>query len=978
MCSFFPIFTISPRTRHFQTKLNQMKTLLSCCFSLLTFSLFAQSPQPPATPAAERLAGFETRQALIEASPLANVPLTSVGPSVFGGRIVDLDVSPNDPSHFLAAYASGGLWKTTNNGTSFEPIFEQEAVMTIGDIAADWERNIIWIGTGENNSSRSSYAGVGMYRSEDGGATWEHKGLSESHHIGRIVLHPTDPNTVWVAVLGHLYSPNAERGVYKTTDGGASWSKTLFINENAGAIDLVIDPSDANILYAGIWERERRAWNFVEAGAGSGIHKSTDGGATWQKVSGGKSGFPSTTGTGRIGLDIAKDADGVRIYAILDNYDRRAAEYKKEEGLTKEQFRNMSKTDFLNIKEEDLGKFLKDNNFPKRYSAKKVTGMVRTDKITAMALVEYLEDANSLLFDTPVIGSEVYSSTDGGKTWQKTHEGFLDDLYYSYGYYFGQIRVNPSNADQFYIFGVPVLRSDDGGKTFVSVNGANVHVDHHACWVNPDRPGHVIIGNDGGVNISYDAGEHWVKCNTPAVGQFYYVAVDDSEPYNIYGGLQDNGVWKGASNYKASDRWHNTGHYPYDAISGGDGMQVAIDSRDNKTVYTGFQFGNYFRINQSTGEREYITPKHDLGERPLRWNWQTPIHLSVHNQDILYMGSNKLHRSMNQGDDFEAISEDLTTGGLKGDVAYSTLTAIHESDLQFGLLYTGSDDGLVHVSKNGGADWEKITNGLPARMWVTRIQASVHKKGRVYLSMNGYRWDDFSPYIFTSEDYGKSWRAIHDGLPFEPVNVIKEDAKNADVLYVGTDHGLYVSLDRGKSWSPMPGGMPAVAVHDVVIHPKTEDIILGTHGRSFWKGSAKEIRQLDQATMAKSIHLFALQDGKRSGRWGGAFSQWREPMIPEMQIPMWVKQSGPVKIEVKTDKGSPIKSYEVDAVAGLQYGTYDFSLEEKVAKKLNNELKEENDKVKEAKNGQWYLPRGDYKIVLTANGQTDEQKFTIK
>ena len=621
-----------------------------------------------------------------------------------------------------------------------------------------------------------------------------------------------------------LYSPNKERGVYKTTDGGNTWSQVLFVNENAGAVDLIIDPQDPNILYAGIWERERRAWNFTEAGLGSGIYKSVDAGASWNKISGGKSGFPSTEGTGRIGLGSGVKNGNTIVYAILDNYDRRAKEEdKKKDELSKESFRNMSPEEFEKLEDKKIDDFLKKNNFPEKYSAEKLKKQVSDGALKPLDLVEYLEDANSLLFDTPVIGAQLYVSENGGTNWKKTHAGYLDDLHFSYGYYFGQVRANPKNPDQLYVFGVPVLRSDDGGKSFVSVNGDNVHVDHHACWVNPDRAGHVIIGNDGGVNISFDAGESWIKCNSPAVGQFYSVAVDEATPYNIYGGLQDNGVWKGPNNYKASSRWYAQGDYPYDFISGGDGMQVAIDLRDNTTVYTGFQFGNYFRINNTVGERKYITPKHDLGERPLRWNWQSPIHLSIHNQDIFYMGSNKLHRSLDQGNSFEAISDDLTTGGIKGDVAYSTLTSIHESPLQFGLLYTGSDDGLVYCSKDGGISWTSIKNGLPERMWVTKIQASHHKKGRVYLSMNGYRWDDFKAYVFVSDDYGNSWQSISTGLPLEPVNIIKEDKENEDLLYLGTDHGLYVSMDRGNNWSVLQGNLPAVAVHDIAIHEESEE-----------------------------------------------------------------------------------------------------------------------------------------------------------
>ncbi|MEM8907123.1 MAG: hypothetical protein AAGD05_04690 [Bacteroidota bacterium] len=514
--------------------------LLILLFCGVCWVTSVEAQQPSYTPASERVQNISIRKQLKAQSLLGQIPFRSIGPTVFSGRVSDLEVDPRDPSIFYAAYASGGLWKTVNNGASFVPLFDQEMVMSVGDIAVDWARDIIWVGTGENNSSRSSYSGVGLFRSTDGGKTWEHRGLPESHHIGRIILHPTDPNTLWVAVLGHLYSANAERGVYKTTDAGKNWEKVLYVDENSGAIDLLLDPQDNNTLYAATWHRERRAWNFVESGAGSGIHKSTDGGNTWQLISGPSSGFPHGEGTGRIGLAEATKNKQTLLNAIVDNYFRRPEEKKEEEDkLVKNDLRNMSKADFLQLDQTLLADFLKSNRFPKKYQAEKIMAMIEKDEIKPQALVEYLEDANSLLFDTPVIGAEVYRSEDGGKTWQRTHEDYLDNVYYSYGYYFGQVRVAPQNPDKIYIYGVPILRSDDGGKTFQSINGDNVHVDHHALWVNPQRDGHLILGNDGGVNISYDDGENWFKCNSVPAGQFYYVAVDMKKPYRVYGGLQE-------------------------------------------------------------------------------------------------------------------------------------------------------------------------------------------------------------------------------------------------------------------------------------------------------------------------------------------------------------------------------------------------------------------------------------------------------
>ena len=726
----------------------------------------------------------------------------------------------NDPSHFYVAYASGGLWETKNHGNSFVSLFDNQMVMTIGDIKVDWQNDIIYVGSGENNSSRSSYSGNGIYKSVDNGKSWDNIGLQESHHIGRIIIHPQNPDIIWVASLGHLYSSSNERGIYKSLDGGLTWTNKLYVNDYTGAIDLVIDENNPEILYASMWEKDRKAWNFDGSGIGSGIYKSIDGGENWVEISGGESGFPDTEGTGRIGLDISRSNSNI-LFAILDNQDRREGSNNAEnDDLTKDDLRSISTSDFLKIEDKKIRDFLRNNRFPTEYSVDKIKTMVINGDISPYSLVEYLEDSNSLLFDTPVIGAEVYQSIDFGKTWKKVNEDDLGYLFYSYGYYFGEIRIDPQNPEKVYTMGVPLIKSNDSGKSWMSIDYENMHGDYHALWINPNKSGHLIVGNDGGINISYDDGENWMKFNSPSVGQFYDINVDMKEPYNVYGGFQDNGVWMGPSNYQASLRWHSTGKYPWKSIYGGDGMQTEIDYRDNETVYTGSQFGNYVRTNTRTGERKRITPSHKLGERPYRWNWETPIYLSRHNQDILYMGSNKFHRSLNQGDEFETLSEDLTNGGVKGNVSYGTLTTIIESDLKFGLIYVGSDDGLIHVSRDGGFSWKNISENLPKNMWVSGIYPSRFKESRVYLSLNGYRWDNFEPMIYVSEDYGLNWSRIGNELPNEPVNVIIEDSRNEGLVYVGTDHGVYASLDYGNNFHPFINGLSGAPVHDLVLHPR--------------------------------------------------------------------------------------------------------------------------------------------------------------
>ncbi len=928
---------------------------------------------PQATPASERWLGYQQRVDLERNSIVKNVPFRNVGPTVMSGRVVDLAVDPADPSHFYVAYASGSLWETKNNGTSFDPIFDNQIVMTIGDVAVDWQNNVIYVGTGENNSSRSSYSGYGIYKSADNGETWEHLGLEETHHTGRILIHPTDPNTLWVGALGHLYSENPERGVYKSTDGGKNWNKTLFVNNRTGIIDLILHPDNPNVLIAAAWEKDRKAWDFTEAGPGTAIYRSEDGGETWSEIAD-DSGFPDTNGTGRIGLAFAP-SDGNIVYAILDNQDRREKEDEDEEGkLTKDDLRVMTNESFLALENKSINEFLDDNRFPGKYNAVDIKKDVEAGKVKPQDLVSYVEDANSLLFDTPVKGGEMYRSNDGGKTWSKTHEDYIESMIFSYGYYFGQVRVDGQDPNVVYTMGVPIVRSDDGGKTWKSINENNVHVDHHAIWINPNDPRHLILGNDGGVYVSFDTGATWINCNSPSVGQFYSVNVDMAEPYNVYGGLQDNGVWKGPSTYEYSRDWYQEGDYPYKRLMGGDGMQVAIDTRDNNTVYTGYQFGNYFRINTTTSESKRITPRHELGEAPFRWNWEAPIILSSHNQDIVYFGSNRFHRSMNKGDDFETLSGDLTNGGKKGDVSYGTLTTISESPLRFGLIYVGSDDGVIQVSRNAGESWSRISNSLPQNYWVSQVTASNHVEGRVYASLNGYRWDNFDPLVYMSDDYGQTWRNISSNLPKEPVNVIKEDPSNEDIIYVGTDHGVYVSLDRGQSYHAFGEGLKNEPVHDLLVHPRENDLVIGTHGRGFYIGNVSKVQQLSQEILAKGLHLFPTDELSFSSRWGSKTWTWGDLIEPKTTISFYTNAGGDAKVEVIYNDNVVI-SNETEATRGLNFIELKLETDASFKDLLDDEQKENYE---EGENGDYHLVAGDYTVKVSIGTTSEETSFTIK
>ena len=948
-----------------------MKTkYLSIFLLLITNLLLAQQPASQATDVDRAI---KQKEQLTNASLVKNLPFTNVGPTIMSGRVVDLAVNPANPTEFYVGYASGGVWHTKNNGTTFTPVLDSSPTQNVGSLAMDWANNTLWVGTGEVNASRSSYAGIGLLKSSDNGKTWKNMGLQDSHHISKIIINPNNPNELVVAAVGHLYSTNDERGVYKTTDGGNNWTKTLFVNDQSGIIEMDADPNNFNLMYASSWDKDRKAWNFRGSGEGSAIYKSTDAGSSWTKVSGKGSGFPTGDGVGRIGLAVY---DANTVYAIHDNQARRPDEGGQPDSdeLSKEQFKTMTSSQFLALDDKKLNAYLRNNGFQEKYKAENVKNMVRGGTVQPIDLAKYLEDANSMLFDTPVIGAEVYKSTDGGKNWKKTHDGFLDGIYYSYGYYFGKIHVDPSDVNGIYIYGVPILKSKDGGKTFQSISAANVHADHHALWINPKMPGHLINGNDGGVNISYDDGENWIKNNAPSVGQFYAIQVDNEEPYNVYGGLQDNGVWVGSHEYEASPGWMQDGKYPYEFIMGGDGMQIEVDNRDSDIVYTGFQFGNYYRLDRKNNKNTYIQPKHELGENPYRFNWQTPILLSPHNQDILYLGGNKLMRSMNQGDDWTAISGDLTNGGKKGNVAYGTLTSIDESPFQFGLLYAGSDDGLVHVTKNGGVNWTNISNTFPKDLWVSRVIASEHKKERVYVTLNGYRWDDFKPYIYMSDTYGATWTDISNNLPLSPVNVIREDPENENILYLGTDNGAYVSFNQGATWEPFAAGLPNVAVHDLAVQKRDKDLVVGTHGRSIYVADISLLQQLSGTNM-NSIVLAEVPAIRASRRWGSTgFNQFGDFYEPAVHLQVYAPTSGTAEISVATEEGMSLKSWKTDVVKGVNVVDYNVSISEKGKSAL-----EKNDvTISKADNGSYYLPKGMYTITVNMNGKSTSQPFEVK
>lgn len=876
--------------------------------------------QIKATSVKEMQEAVKKHQEMLEKSPYRDYPARNVGPTNMSGRIVDIEVSSDFKTYYIAA-ASGGVWKTNDNGQSFSPIFDHLGALGIGDMAiAPSNDQILWVGTGENNSSRSTYAGAGVYKSSDAGESWEFMGLPFSQHIGQIQIHPQNPDIVWVGSMGSLYSRNEERGLYKTIDGGKTWKKTLYVDDNTGVIDIKIHPQNPNVILVSTWERFRQAHDFIGNGKGSGIWRSEDGGDTWTKA---MEGFPQDEFVGRIGFDFSLSNPNL-VYALLDN--QKPQESVRSQGpkptaneeLNLGSFKSMTVQDILNLEDDKLEKVLRTNRFASKYNASSVKRLLKIGRITPSQIANYHgdgQDANASLFNTSIVGAEVYRSTDAGKSWAKVSESNLDRLYNSYGYYFGEIRVNTQNEDEVFILGVPLLVSRDGGKTFARTDTVgDVHSDHQALWINPKDSKHLVLGNDGGLYLSYGGGERWNHLNTElTISQFYSIMVDEKTPYNIYGGMQDNGVWYGKSTGKPSDVWTS--------LMGGDGMVVAVDTRSNDIVYTGFQFGNYFRINTATGERKMVTPSHDIGRSPNRWNWRTPAILSKHNQDIFYMGSQYVYRSLDRGDTWETISPDLTKNQKSGNVPFATLTVIEESPLEFGTLYAGSDDGNLWITRDHGANWIDISKGLPQNRWVSSVSPSQHKEGLVYVTLNGYRFDEFMPFVFKSSDYGKTWTSIASGLPFEAVNILKEDHKFENILYVGTDHGLYISVDGGKNYDLFQGHLPNVAIYDMAIQKRENDLVIGTHGRSVYVIDLSPIHKLHTSNL-NDLQIITASEIRYNPR----LSAWLEGIVnkPRQNILFYSPITGELKLEIQNEKGEPIQSWTHPARAGFNQSSWEY------------------------------------------------------
>ena len=748
------------RTSTFSIHLFMVSMIASLCLS-------AGVEVGPATPPEVRMKAWDHHVKLRESSIFKDVKWTAVGPRIQGGRIESVWSVKKRKSTLYCGAGSGNLWKSVNNGTTWKPIFESESTFSIAGVTvSDKDPNLVWVGTGEPVMARSSYAGTGVFKSTDAGDTWQNMGLTDTHHISRVIIDPENNDVVYVSALGHQYTYNEERGVFKTTDGGKTWKKILYISEKIGVVELAMDPSDNKTLYAVAWERDRKAWNNVVAGPGSGIYKSTDAGETWKLLT---NGLPTGEKVGRMGIAIAPSNPKV-LYIICDHRG---------------------------------------------------------------------------------VGGEIYRSDDRGESWRKTHEGIVKT-----GVHYGLclIRVMPDNEDEIFIVAFNLLHSTDAGKTQTSITEGTVpmlsykadrltpHCDNHDMFIDPDDPDRIILGTDGGLYISHDRGKIWLHVNTLPLAEFYAISVDASEPYRIWGGTQDNGVLGG----EAKPMTLGEEHWYWDHR--GDYYVTRIDPNDLDTMYTEGFFGAMERRNLKTGEEHRIKPGPSPDGERLRSNWVAPFILSHYDSKTLYAGANYVFKSENRGDKWRCISPDLSTKPgpeRRGDVPFGTITDISESELKKGLLYAGTDDGQLHVTKDDGATWTKINKGLPDR-WVSRVVSSKYDEATAFVSLTGYREDDFEAYLYMTTDFGETWESIVNNMPSESINVIREDPTDKDTLYVGTELGAYCSIDKGQTWHSLCKTLPTCAVYDLALHAGTGDLVAGTHGRSAFVLHAKEIQKIKQ------------------------------------------------------------------------------------------------------------------------------------
>ncbi|HJW96243.1 MAG TPA: hypothetical protein VJ901_21725 [Thermoanaerobaculia bacterium] len=903
-----------------------MRTLTAALlFAALT--AFAQQPQQPTTPPRDPAEGPSATATKVTSAPPAAAAVApqaasvfdtkplrwrAIGPANMGGRIADFAVNEKDPYTIFAAVGTGGVLRTTNNGTTWQPVFDKEPVASTGSVAVSQNNpKIVWVGTGEGNSRNSSSWGNGIYKSSDGGDSWTNMGLPDSGDIPHIALDPKSDDVAYAAVLGHLWGLNKERGVYKTSDGGKSWQQVFSIDENTGAIDVMVDPSMPSTVYAAMWTRRRFPWGFNDGGPNSGIWKSIDAGKTWKRLT---DGLPAETG--RIGLDIYRK-NPKTLYAVI---------------------------------ESDIG------------------GSAGLETIRSRS-------------------GGIFRSDDSGAHWKR-----VSDLA-PRGFYFAKVRVDPNNDQRVYVLGFGTAVSDDGGRTFLNTGARDIHGDCHAMWIDPNNSNHVLLGTDGGIYFSYDKTKSWDFQNNIPLGEFYNVSYGMDKPYTLCGGLQDNGTWCGPSQTiwstandeddkkKAAGIWNADWKF----VNDGDGFWSAIDPANPNIIYAESQGGYIARIDLTNGKRRDIKPRAKEGTTAFRYNWNAPFVISHFDPKTLYLGGNVLFRLTNRGDNWEQISPDLSqrdvakimTAGSNAET-YGTIVALSESPKDRNVIWAGTDDGNVQVTRDGGKSWTNVTGnipGVPPGLWVSRLQASNFDAARAYVTIDGHRSDDFHAYVFATDDYGKTWRPITNELK-DPLKAFREDPANQELLFAGTEFGIFMSQDRGAHWQSIKGDLPTVSVDDIEVHPRDHDLIIATHGRSIYV--MDDISGLEQLTPAKSANNAVLFDPRpvtehyynpTGGLWGAHVFKAKNPPYGAY-INYWLKgtPAEDVTITIEDAKGNKVRELDATNRAGLNRAVWD----------LHGDPHEVISDSRGEDDGSPYVAPGEYTVKMKYGDFKAQTKLTVE
>jgi photosystem II stability/assembly factor-like uncharacterized protein len=1063
----------------------------------------------PAVPSA-------TTTATIPSEWIKTLKWRCIGPAAMSGRIVAFSVYEADPNIYWVATASGGLLKTTNNGVTFEHQFDHEATVSIGDVCvAQSNKDVVWVGTGENNPRNSVSCGDGVYKSTDGGKTWKNMGLTKTFQIGRVLVHPENPDVVYVGALGRLYGPNEERGLFKTTDGGKRWDKMLSIDDKTGVLDIKMDPADPETLLVATWERMRDGFDshrgepalqdgydaydpIKKWGPGSGIYKTTDGGKSFHKLT---QGLP-TGQLGRIGLDYSRKNSNV-VYAIIDGEkigmgtppnpvylgvagedaeggakltqitpDSPAAKAGvKVEDIIKaadkkpigkyeelaEQIRTHKVGDKITLtivrdketrdltvtlgRRPEAGRAGGRQSSPLDFRGEDASGGVRVERVLpgsesekaglqAGDIIQKIDKTEVKNFQQVVElfrshnpgdkvtvkilrGKEnkeltltivrrpppgqanprrpysfwyggqrenvqdqqgpnsfeyggLYKSTDGGESWTRINSVNPRPMYFS------QVRVDPTDDKFVYVLGIELYRSQDGGKTFKTDDGA-FHPDQHALWIDPRDGRHMLLGTDGGFYATYDRMARWEYLNNMAIGQFYHVAIDSRQPYRVYGGLQDNGSWGGPSHTldgqgPINEDWILAG--------GGDGFVCRVDAQDPDLVYYESQDGHMSRRNIRTGEFTPIRPRDVRGQPPYRFNWNTPFILSSHNSQIFYCGGNYVFRSVKRGDDLQPISPEISR------TKRGTASALAESPRNPNVLYAGTDDGYLWVTQDGGAKWTNVADkvGLPGPRWVASIEPSRFADGRAYVVFDAHRSDDDAPYVYVTEDFGKTWKSLNSKLPMGSTRVLREDIENQNVLYLGTEFGVWVSINRGGLWTKINNNLPTVAVHELAQHPSSGEMVAATHGRSLWILDVTPLRQMKPEMLRAEATLYrpaTAMRWRREPTRGTPFGSGNHRFVGEnppsgAQIHYSLgKKAEKLQLKIvdytgRTVRELPVKKEQL--AAGLHRLTWD----------LARGPREPRGPGRGRGPGQNPAPPGMYRIVLTVDGKEHTQSLRVE